>query len=97
MPTPSSIEIAGTILDGFDKPYRLFRETSNEAKRRWERGDWAAIRNASRARIDMYDERVKEAVVEISQRFEGGREERLWPQIKRTFISLLLEHRQPEC
>lgn len=97
MPTPSTIEIAGTILDGFDKHYRLFRETSAEAKRRWERGDWAAIRHASRNRIDMYDQRVKEAVHEIAQRFEGGREERLWPEIKRTFIGLLLEHRQPEC
>src|SRR5438045_1433008 len=97
MPTPSSIEIAGTILDGFDKHYRLFRETSAEAKRRWERGAWTDVREASRMRIGMYDQRVREAVAEIRQRFEGGHEERLWPEIKRTFIGLLLEHRQPEC
>jgi isocitrate dehydrogenase kinase/phosphatase len=98
MPTPSSIEIAGTILDGFDKHYRLFRETSAEAKRRWERSDWAGVRAASRARIDMYDQRVLETVTEILERIEGGPpQERLWPEIKRTFIGLLLEHRQPEC
>eukprot|EP01030_Chromulinospumella_sphaerica_P034293 gene34293-biopygen6527 len=31
-----------TILDGFDKHYRLFRATTQMAKQRFERGDWKA-------------------------------------------------------
>lgn len=93
-----SIEIAQTILDGFDKHYRLFRHTSAKAKERYELADWAAAREASQRRIDMYDERVAEAVVSVAERFPtAGREEALWPKIKRAYIDLLYEHKQPEC
>lgn len=90
--------IAQTILDGFDKHYRLFRETSAAAKLRFERADWAAVREASRARIDMYDQRVLEAVSAMAARFpDAGTDDALWPSIKRSYIGLLLEHKQPEC
>src|SRR5690242_7544585 len=90
--------IARTILHGFDRHYRLFRETSARAKVRWERGDWAAMHAASEARIFMYDQRVVEAVDAISREFaEVPRDESLWPVIKRAYIALLHEHKQPEC
>ena len=91
-------DIARTIRNGFDKHYRLFRRTSAQAKQRFERGDWAEVRAASRGRIQMYDQRVAEAVAELRERFPVAvRDESLWPDIKRAFIGLLLEHRQPEC
>jgi isocitrate dehydrogenase kinase/phosphatase len=91
-------EIARTIREGFDKHYRLFRQTSARAKQRFERGAWAEVREASRARIQMYDQRVVEAVAALRNRFpDAVRDESLWPEIKRSYIGLLLEHHQPEC
>src|SRR5579859_7527525 len=91
-------DIARTILDGFDKHYRLFRETSARARYRFVRGDWAGVRSAATARIQMYDQRVGEAVAVLRERFpEAVRDESLWPSIKLSYIGLLHEHRQPEC
>jgi isocitrate dehydrogenase kinase/phosphatase len=91
-------DIALTIRDGFDKHYRLFRETSTRAKERFERNDWAEVRKASKARIQMYDQRVNEAVDALHERFPAlAKEEALWPEIKIAYIGLLHEHRQPEC
>ena len=90
--------IARTILDGFDRHYRLFRATSAEAKERWERADWAGIHEASRVRIDMYDQRVREGVDAVHAALSGAvLEENEWPAIKRAFTALLHEHSQPEC
>lgn len=95
---PDAASIARTILDGFDRHYRLFRATSARAKERWERADWASVREASRARIDMYDQRVREGVEAVHLALEGAViEEALWPAIKRAFIGMLHEHHQPEC
>ena len=95
-----STDIAQAILDGFDKHYSLFRETSVRAKDRFERGDWAAVREAQRERIGMYDLRVAEAVEAVTRRFpDAGGEETLWQRIKVEYIGLLYEaqHKQPEC
>ena len=95
---PDAASIARTILDGFDRHYRLFRATSARAKERWERSDWAEVRDASRTRIDMYDQRVREGVEAIHLALQGAViEEALWPAIKRAFIGLLHDHYQPEC
>jgi isocitrate dehydrogenase kinase/phosphatase len=37
-----AFDIARSILDGFDKHYRLFRETSRAAKQHFEAGTWKA-------------------------------------------------------
>jgi isocitrate dehydrogenase kinase/phosphatase len=91
-------EIARAILDGFDKHYSLFRESGRNAQDRWERADWAAVREAGKNRIEWYDTRVEEACAIVKERFAGRtREDALWPKIKRAYIALLLEHKQPEC
>ncbi len=91
-------DIARTIRDGFDKHYRLFRETGARSKHRFENRDWPAVREASKARIQMYDQRVGEAVATLRERFPVVlRDESLWPEIKIAYIGLLHEHRQPEC
>ena len=96
-PTPLTSDIARTILGGFDKHYRLFREAAASAKDRFERADWVGIREASAARIAMYDRRVAEAVAAIAECFPAAKDESLWPQIKAAYIGLLAEHSQPEC
>lgn len=91
-------DVAAEILRGFDKHYRLFREISAGAKERFERGDWAAVRKASRDRIHMYDQRVREAVAIVSERFPLATvEETVWPHVKQAYFQMLYEHRQPEC
>lgn len=90
--------VAELILAGFDNHYRLFRELSAGAKTRFERADWAAVREAARARIDMYDQRVQETVSAVSAAFPAARrDDALWPLVKRAFIGLLYDHKQPEC
>jgi len=93
-----ALEIAKTILEGFDRHYRLFREISAGAKSRFERGDWAAVREAGKARIQFYDLRVAEAVDSVLKRFpRASVDETLWQAIKLSYITLLYEHMQPEC
>jgi isocitrate dehydrogenase kinase/phosphatase len=95
-----STDIAQAILDGFDKHYSIFRETSHKAKERFENADWSGVRDAQKLRIGMYDQRVAEAVEAVTSRFpDAGREEALWRRIKIEYIALLyeVEHKQPEC
>lgn len=87
--------IARAILEGFDRHYRLFRTISASARDRFERGDWAGARAANRTRIDMYDERVAEAVADLSRYPEAGREAH-WPAIKQAYVGMLIDHQQPD-
>ena len=90
-------EIAQTILAGFDKHYRLFREISAQAKQRFEQADWQAVRKANIARIQMYDQRVQESVDALASQWpDAAKNEALWPQIKFAYIGLLQNHKQPE-
>ena len=43
-----AFDIARTILDGFDKHYRLFRQASQQARRYFETADWATAQQAAR-------------------------------------------------
>ena len=89
--------IAEAILAGFDKHYRLFRAISTAAKDRFERADWKAVRAAHRERIEMYDRRVAEAVLAVREQFPQVHAESEWPSIKHAYVTLLLNHQQPEC
>jgi len=100
MPQPAAI--ARAILDGFDRHYRLFRYVAQQAKQRFENGDWAGMRASARERIDFYDQRVLEASARIERDFDLAaltEEERdaLWQAVKQHYVALLAEHRQPEC
>lgn len=56
------------------------------------------MRALARDRIQMYDQRVQEAVDAVLERFpQAPRDEALWPAIKLAYIGLLHEHKQPEC
>jgi isocitrate dehydrogenase kinase/phosphatase len=100
MPQPAAI--ARAILDGFDRHYRLFRYVAQQAKQRFENGDWAGMRESARERIAFYDQRVMEASARIERDFDLAAltdEERdaLWQAVKQHYVALLAEHRQPEC
>jgi len=89
--------IARALVDGFDKHYRLFRESSSMAKRRFEAGDWAAVQHAVRERIQFYDDRVRETVERVHREFHAGSlDDDTWQQAKLLYIGLLVNHKQPE-
>jgi len=93
-----TLDIAQTILDGFDKHYNLFRRFSDEAITCFETADWARVGAASKERILGYEERVTETVNKLNKRFPGASKNAdWWPDIKAAFITLLMNHLQSEC
>ena len=92
-----AFEIAQAMRDGFDRHYRLFRETSAAAKQRFEQADWQGQQRAQALRIEFYDKRVDEAVERLRAEFAV---ETLsmdtWQQAKLHYIGLLTNHHQPE-
>ncbi len=93
----NAFDIAQAMREGFDRHYRLFRQTSAEAKQRFELADWHGQQRAQAQRIEFYDKRVDEAVARLRDEFSV---EQLsmdtWQQAKLHFIGLLVDHHQPE-
>ena len=89
--------VARELVSGFDQHYRLIRESSAQAKARFEEGDWMAVQAAVRERISYYDNRVVETVKRLHDDFgETVASTALWQQAKLYYIGLLVDHRQPE-
>ena len=93
----SAFDIAQALIDGFNRHYRLFRETTAQAKQRFERADWHGQQLAQAQRIEFYDQRVNEAVLRLRQAFNiDGLSMDTWQQAKLHYIGLLVDHHQPE-
>ena len=89
--------IAQGVLDGFNRHYRLFRETSRYARALFEAGKWAEIQRISRERIQFYGHRVTETVEYLQRRFNTDQlPDTIWQQVKLHYIALLASHKQPE-
>lgn len=94
---PVAQAIAQSLVEGFDKHYRLFRESSAQAKRRFETSDWLAAQRAVRERIAFYDQRVNETVGFLKDTFRADRiDTNTWQLAKLLYIGLLINHKQPE-
>jgi isocitrate dehydrogenase kinase/phosphatase len=92
-----AFDIAQALLAGFNKHYRLFRESSRGAKQRFERADWKGQQRAQRERIEYYDQRVAEATEDLQRRFAAHNQPmEVWQQVKLHYIGLLTDHLQPE-
>lgn len=90
-------QIALALIQGFNKHYSLFRETSRDAKTRFEQGDWLGVHKAVKERIRFYDDRVDECVERLNNEFDAGNiDQPTWQQVKLLYIGLLLNHKQPE-
>jgi len=90
--------ISRTILDGFDRHYRLFRDISARATDHFERRDWDAHSRDNSERIRMYDQRVNETVETLITEFpEAAVNTDIWPEVKLAYVGLLLDHLQVEC
>lgn len=90
--------IAETILDGFNRHYRIFLEITAAAKQRFDDCDWKGQRQAASDRINLYTQRVTEAIARLKDEFglDNEVDEELWREVKLRYIGLLYEHKQPE-
>ncbi|MDQ6685771.1 MAG: bifunctional isocitrate dehydrogenase kinase/phosphatase, partial [Pseudomonadota bacterium] len=89
--------IARALLDGFDRHYRLFRQASAAAKRRFEAADWHGQQRAQAERIAYYEQRVAEADERLQREFAAATlPVEVWSQVKLHYIGLLIGHYQPE-
>jgi len=90
-------QIAGSILKGFNRHFSLFGEITRAAQERFETADWDGETAARRERIAYYDLRVEEAIDTLNARFGLNKpDSKLWQEIKRWYMWLLYEHKQPE-
>jgi isocitrate dehydrogenase kinase/phosphatase len=93
----SAFDIAQALLDGFNRHYRLFRETTALAQQRFEAADWHGQQRAQAQRIEFYDQRVNEAVQRLRANFQiDALSMDTWQQAKLHYIGLLTDHHQPE-
>ncbi|RQZ32024.1 MULTISPECIES: bifunctional isocitrate dehydrogenase kinase/phosphatase [unclassified Burkholderia] len=91
-------DVAQTMLEYFDRHYRIFREAAVEAKTLFERADWHGLQRLARERITSYDDRVQECVELLEDEYDAENiDDEVWQQIKLHYIGLLTSHRQPEC
>ena len=89
--------IAAVMIEGFDRHYRLFRETSAAAKERFEVAAWPEAQQAVRERIRFYDERVEECVARLREELDAGSlDDAIWRNAKLLYIGLLVDHKRPE-
>ena len=92
-----AMPIAQAMLEGFNRHYRLFRETTAQAKQRFEQADWAGQQSAQALRIEFYDRRVDEAVLRLRTEYNiDALSMDTWQQAKLHYIGLLTDHHQPE-
>lgn len=92
-----AFDIARTILDGFEKHYRLFRQASQQAKRYFEESDWKTAQIAARDRISFYDKRVMECVQVLEDEYDQeDLSDEVWREVKLHYIGMLTDHKQPE-
>jgi isocitrate dehydrogenase kinase/phosphatase len=92
-----AFDTARTILDGFDKHYRLFRQASAAAKHYFETGNWKTAQREARERIGFYDARVEECVRILEDDYaQDELSDDVWREVKLHYIGLLTDHKQPE-
>ncbi|ELX11538.1 isocitrate dehydrogenase kinase/phosphatase AceK [Janthinobacterium sp. HH01] len=92
-----AFDIARTIRDGFDKHYRLFRQTSQRARQLFEQGAWGESQRVARERIGFYDQRVQECVHTLEDEYDPAElTDEVWRELKLHYIGMLSDHKQPE-
>jgi isocitrate dehydrogenase kinase/phosphatase len=97
MTTDPAPRIAEIVLEGFDRHYRLFSETTARAKRRFEEADWHGVQRAVSDRIAVYDERGRECVTRLRTELDAeSLRDEAWQEAKLRYIGLLYEHKRPE-
>ena len=89
--------IANALVEGFNKHYCQFRESSARAKERFEQARWQEGQQAIRDRIQFYDNRVRAKTERLRREFNADSlSDSVWQRAKLHYIGLLINHKQPE-
>ena len=92
-----AFDIARSIMDGFNKHYRLFRAVSQQAKIHFETAQWKVAQQAARERISYYEKRVVECAAILEDDYaESDLTDQVWREVKLHYMGLLIDHMQPE-
>ena len=92
-----ALYITRVIIGGFDKTSRLFRKTSQAARRHFEQSTWKEAQAEARQRIAFYDQRVQECVQTLEDEYAHDElTDTVWREVKLHYIGMLTEHHQPE-
>ncbi|ARU87990.1 bifunctional isocitrate dehydrogenase kinase/phosphatase [Pseudomonas sp. M30-35] len=87
--TPAA-DIARHTLDGFDDYREAFRQITDGARARFEQAQWQAGQSASAARINLYEDKVKEVSQRLRETFGDELfDVQLWPLVKTAYIKLI--------
>ncbi|RRV08017.1 bifunctional isocitrate dehydrogenase kinase/phosphatase [Pseudomonas sp. v388] len=86
-----AVQIARSILDGFDDYRAHFHRITAGARRRFEQARWQDIQDASAARISLYEQKVSESLDRLKNAFPVGQLQDVagWPQVKAAYIGLI--------
>jgi len=89
--------IAEVILKGFRRHFSLFQQITANAKHRFATADWLGFAKDSSDRISFYDQRVQEAIDQLSKELpQHCLDEPLWQQVKQHYLNYLAFHPQAE-
>jgi len=89
--------IAEVILKGFRRHFSLFQQITAKAKERFATADWLGLAEDSADRISFYDQRVQEAIDQLTKELpQQGLDEPLWQQVKQHYLNYLGFHPQAE-
>ena len=89
--------VANVLVEGFNKHYSLFRESSARAKQRFEEARWQEGQQAIRDRIQFYDNRVRAKTERLRREFNADSlSDAIWQRAKLHYIGMLINHKQPE-
>ncbi|HLV16745.1 MAG TPA: isocitrate dehydrogenase kinase/phosphatase AceK regulatory subunit, partial [Pseudomonas sp.] len=82
------VDIARSILHGFDDYREQFKLITDGARRRFEQAQWQEIQQASAARIALYEEKAQETAERLQREFptEQLMDVQMWPLIKSAYI-----------
>jgi isocitrate dehydrogenase kinase/phosphatase len=88
---------AGLIAEGFRRYLEEFRDLTLGARSRFEKRDWPAVQQASRARLDLYGAIVARTVEAVRGALgERALDRSVWGAIRSVYPSLPAAHSEPE-
>ena len=91
------LNFAQSLLDGFNRHYKLFIESTKNAKLLFEKNKWFELQTLSKERIMFYDIRVKETIEFLKEKYDISKiDDETWQRIKLSYIGLLSNLKQPE-
>ncbi|MDP5208586.1 bifunctional isocitrate dehydrogenase kinase/phosphatase [Microbulbifer sp. 2205BS26-8] len=91
--SPTARRIAKTILNGFDAYFADFQNITLGAKARFETAAWQAVRQVSKARIDLYKTKVNQVLRLVhSVTSKDTSQLALWRDARATYAQLIASH-----